>query len=125
MKIALRKVTKIPLDFDVSSEDITFKGFLQYHFGKLVLLKAKLSGTLDIECDICAKEYKLNIEDDIEFYLSDGMYEDTGDLELDVVESLDSTVNIEDVLHSEIELLKSDYHTCEDCEDSELDLEII
>lgn len=125
MKVALRKVSKTPVDFDVSSDNITFKGFLQYHFGKLILLKAKLNGTLETECDICAKEYKLDIDEDIEFYISDGVYQDTGNIELDVVESLDSTVDIEDVLQSEIELIKSDYHTCEDCEDSEFDLEII
>ncbi len=124
MKIALRKVGKTPVEFDVVLDDITFKGFLQYHSGKLILLKANLTGLVDVACDLCAKEYKLSVDEELEFFISDGVYHDEGNIELDVVESLDSTVDIEELLRSEIELIKSDYHTCDDCQDTELDLEI-
>ena len=124
MKIALRKVGKTPVEFDVASDDVTFKGFLQYHSGKLILLKANLKGLVDVACDLCAKEYKLPVDEEIEFFISDGVYHDEGNIELDVVESFDSTVDIEEILRSEIELIRGDYHTCEDCQDAELDLEI-
>lgn len=118
MKIILRRVKQTPLDFEVKSDEITFKGYLQYHAGKLILLKAKLEGSLLKSCDICAEEFKLSLDEDVEFYISDGVYEDEDNIELDVVESLNGEVEIEELLNSEIELIKSDYHSCDECKHS-------
>ena len=115
MRILLRKVTKTPLDFEVSSDDITFKGSLEYHSAKLILLKAKINGTLQKPCDICAQDCNLTVDEDVEFFISDGIFEDDGSMEEDVVESLDGNADIEELLHSEIELIKSDYHSCDNC----------
>jgi len=115
MKVVLRKVTKTPLDFEVISNEITFKGYLEYHAGKLILLKANINGLLERPCDICAEEFKLPINEEVEFFISDGVYEDNNDIELDVVESFDGILDIEELLDSEIELIKSDYHSCDSC----------
>jgi uncharacterized metal-binding protein YceD (DUF177 family) len=115
VKILLRKITKTPLDFEVKSDEIIFKGYLEYHSGKLILLKAKLNGKLTKSCDICAEKFELPVDEEVKFFISDGIYEDTNSIELDVVESLDESVNIEELLASEIELIKSDYHSCENC----------
>ncbi|TKI68460.1 DUF177 domain-containing protein [Sulfurimonas crateris] len=115
MKILLRKVSNTPLDFEVESDKITFKGYLQYDADKLILLKAKLSGQIDLNCDICANEFMFDIDEELEFFISDGIYEKDDELLLDVVESLDSTVDIEELMSSEIELIKSDYHSCKSC----------
>ncbi|MCD6432878.1 MAG: hypothetical protein J7L21_02445 [Sulfurimonas sp.] len=115
MKITLRKVGHTPLDFELKSNEITFKGYLEYHFGKLILLKAKLSGFVVTECSRCGEEFRLAVDEEIEFFISDGLYEDDGSIELDVVESFDGIVDIEELLNSEIELIKSDYNSCENC----------
>lgn len=115
MQIILRKVTKTPLDFEVKSNEMTFKGFLQYHSGKLILLKAKLSGSLILSCSVCANEFKKNISEDVEFFISDGIYEDTSGTLVDVVEYLNSVVIIDELLDAEIELIKSDYNSCPEC----------
>lgn len=115
MKISLRKVSSTPLDFEVKSDKMTFKGYLQYDADKLILLKAKLSGKIDVNCDICADEFMLDVDEDLEFFISDGIYEKHEELLLDVVESFDSTVDLEELMNSEIELIKSDYHSCESC----------
>ena len=115
MKIVLRKITKTPLDFEVKSNDITFKGYLQYHAGKLILLKADLKGFIDTHCSKCGEEFKLSVDEKIEIFLSDGIFEDDNSIDLDVVESLDSSVDLDELLLSEVELIKSDYHSCEDC----------
>ena len=115
MKVTLRKITKTPLDFDIKSNEITFKGYLQYHFGKLILLHADLKGTLDTECSQCGEEIKLPVDETVEFFVSDGLYEDDTSIELDVVESFNSIADLDELLNSEIELIKSDYHTCENC----------
>jgi uncharacterized metal-binding protein YceD (DUF177 family) len=118
LKVTLRKVTKTPLDFEVKSGEITFKGYLEYHKGKLILLKANLTGLLEKSCDTCAEEFKMPVNEEIEFFISDGIYEDENGIELDVVESFDGVVDIEELLASEIELIKSDYHSCDDCKNS-------
>ena len=118
MKVLLRKVTKTPLDFEVKSDEITFKGYLAYDKGKLILLKANINGFLEKACDICAEEFKLSVDENIEFFISDGIYEDDSSIELDVVESFNDYADIEELLHSEIELIKSDYHSCDSCQNS-------
>ncbi len=115
MQVTLRKVGKTPLDFEVKSNEITFKGYLQYHANKLILLKAKLSGKTSMDCDVCAEEFILELDEEVEFFISDGIYEKDEDTLIDVVESMDSTVDINDLLNSEIELIKSDYNCCENC----------
>jgi len=115
MKVFLRKVTKTPLDFEIKSDKITFKGYLQYHSGKLILLKANLGGLVDVSCDICAKKFELPLNENIEFFISDGIYEDKDDSTLDIVESFDSQIDLDELLSSEVELIKSDYFCCEEC----------
>jgi len=114
MKVTLRKVGKTPLDFDVKSDKITFKGYLQYHSGKLILLRADLSGSLNTECSKCGEEFELPVYEKVEFFISDGIYEGD-DINLDVVESFDSLADLDELLISEIELIKSDYHSCKNC----------
>lgn len=118
MKVVLRKVSATPLDFEIKSNEITFKGYLQYDSGKLILLKAKLSGKIDVDCDICADEFKLDVDEDVEFFISDGIYEKNEDSLLDVVEVLNSVADLDEIMNSEIELIKSDYNICENCKKS-------
>ena len=115
MQITLRKITKTPLDFEIKSGEIIFKGYLEYHSGKLILLKANLNGLLEKACDTCAEEFKLPLNEEVNFFISDGIYEGDNNIDLDVVESLNDIVDIEELLASEIELIKSDYHSCENC----------
>ena len=115
MKVVLRKVTKTPLDFEVKSNEITFKGYLEYHSGKLIFLHAKIAGFLEKACDYCGEDMKLPINETVEFFLSDGIYKDEDDVEYDVVESFDGTIDLEELLNSELELIKSDYHSCDNC----------
>jgi len=115
MKINLRKVTKTPLDFDVKSNTMTFKGYLEYYSGKLILLRANLTGSLEKSCDTCAEDFNLSVDEKIEFFISDGIYEGDTSIDLDVVESFDGNVDVDELLNSEIELIKSDYHSCDNC----------
>ena len=115
MKINLRKVTKTPLDFEVKSGAMDFKGNLQYNSNKLILLQAKLSGSLMTECSMCANEFSKTVDEDIEFFICDGMYESTSETLVDVVECFDSVADIEELFQAEMELIKSDYNSCPEC----------
>ena len=114
MKINFRKITRTPLDFNIKSNEITFKGYLQYHTNKLILLHAELKGSIDTQCSQCGEDIKLPVDDIVEFFVSDGLYRDD-EIEIDIIESFDSTVNLDELLHSEVELIKSDYHSCKNC----------
>ncbi|MBL4730549.1 MAG: hypothetical protein JKY28_04140 [Sulfurimonas sp.] len=115
MRVVLRKVTKTPLDFSVKSDEMTFKGCLEYHGGKLILLKADLNGAVNTECSRCGEIFKLDVNEKVEFFISDGLYNDEDNIDIDVVESLNSIADLDELLSSEIELIKSDYHSCKDC----------
>ncbi|MBN2782232.1 MAG: hypothetical protein JXQ66_03215 [Campylobacterales bacterium] len=115
MIISLRKIGKTPSDFEIQDDKITFKGFLQYDSGNLILLKAKLCGIVNTECSRCGEEIDLEVDEDLKFFISDGLYKDDDNIEFDVVESFNSMVDLNDLLKSEIELIKSDYHICDNC----------
>ncbi len=119
MKISLNKISKTPLEFDIKKDKITFKGFLQYDSAKLILLKAKLNGKIETACDVCAEDFLLDIDEDVEFYISDGIYTKNQDLFLDVVESFDSMIDLQEIMNSEIELILSDYKSCGNCAGSD------
>jgi len=115
MKFTLRKIGKTPTDFELKSDEITFKGYLEYHNGRLILLKANLAGFITKDCDICAEKFKLPVDEKVEFFICDGIYEGDNSIELDVVEVFNDVVDMDELLNSEIELIKSDYHSCENC----------
>ena len=79
------------------------------------MLKAKLDGFIDVDCSRCAEKFNLKVNEDIEFFISDGLY-DSDEAQLDVIESFDSIVDLDELLNSEIELIKSDYLRCDSCQ---------
>lgn len=123
MKILLRKIGKIASEFEVKSDEITFKGYLQYDTNRLILLRAKLSGNLQTRCDICAKDFILEVDEDIKLFISDGIYKSDSEELLDIIEVYDSMVDLEDILKSEVELIKSDYHICPECSKAQKEFE--
>ena len=61
---------------------------------------------------------ELEIDEEVKFFISEGIYEDENDVELDVIESFNGVADIDELLSSEIELIKSDYHSCDECKHS-------
>ncbi|MEO1938885.1 MAG: hypothetical protein ABGW85_09675 [Sulfurimonas sp.] len=62
------------------------------------------------------------MDEEVEFFISDGIYEDDSSIELDVVESFDGIADVEELLNSEIELIKSDYQSCDNCKSADEEL---
>ena len=118
MIVNFRKVTQIPLDFSIESKNIVFKGSLKYDGENLVLLKATISGSIDLDCYLCAEAFILPLEEDVSFLISNGVYNGLNE-EYDVVESFDGNINLDELLNSEIELIKSGYYSCENCKQEE------
>ena len=118
MKIKLIKVSKTPSDFEIKSDKITFKGFLQYDSDKLFSLNAEIKGQLPTVCDICAEDYDMQLDEKVNFFISDGLYESSNETLVDVVEAIDGEADMDEILLSELELIKSDYNVCPKCKEN-------
>jgi uncharacterized metal-binding protein YceD (DUF177 family) len=122
MKIAFRKLSSQPLHFEENSDNAHFSGDLILKKSNLAQLNGTITGSIVIPCDMCAEEVEKPLDESITFYVSDGIYEGN-DAEMDVVEIDQSMIDLEELLKSEIELIKSDYFCCENCEGTSLDRE--
>ena len=61
------------------------------------------------------KKELLLVDEKVEFFISDGLYKEDNNMDIDVVESFNEIADLDELLISEIELIKSDYHCCEEC----------
>ncbi len=118
MKIDFRRINRLPIPFNANSGDIEFQGNLKYDNDGLVHLSAVMFGELDLICDLCGSEFSYTVKEEIDFLISDGVYTSQNN-NLDVVELNGGMVDTEDILSSEIELIKSDYHKCGNCQHNE------
>ncbi len=114
MKIDFKKVSHSSVSFDIKLSDIVFKGQLKYYKRNLLDLDATIKGNLLIDCYLCGSEFLKPINEKINFLINDGVYDLHND-DLEVIESLNGIIDIDELLNSEIELFKSDYHICSDC----------
>ncbi len=118
MIVNFRKVTPTPLDFNIESNDIVFKGSLKYDIENLVFFEATITGSIDLDCYLCAESFALPLDESVKFFISKGVYSGINE-EYDVVESIDGNIDLEELLNSEIELIKSGYYSCENCKQEE------
>ncbi|MDR3177630.1 MAG: DUF177 domain-containing protein [Campylobacteraceae bacterium] len=121
MVIAFKKVNKDGLDFSLKRDTISFFGKVYQKSPTIALLEAKLEGELEHKCDRCAEDIRLRVDEKVEMLISDGIYKTTEIDEfaredvLAVVEIYDGLIDFNEILQSEIELYKSDYHYCATC----------
>lgn len=114
MSIPFRKITTSPQDFVVSKDELEFKGSLVWTGKTFIDMKFNLSGKLLVACDSCAEEIKIDVKEPIHVLLTNGVY--NGDeVDLDVVEVQNQEIDLEEILDSEIELIKSGYFYCDQC----------
>jgi uncharacterized metal-binding protein YceD (DUF177 family) len=114
MKIGFVKVGSQPIDFEISKENLTFSGTLIKFSRSLIELEAKITGELEMPCDICAEDFNNNINESVKFHISDGICNDD-DSEYDIIEIDNSMIDLDEILGSEIELYKSNYFSCPEC----------
>ena len=122
MKIVFDKIGSSIRPFEVHQEGITLKGGLRKSGFHMVALDATISGEIELDCDRCGKSYSHTPNSTLKLSLSDQVLKDKEDL--DIIEFLDGVIDITYILESEINMLKSTYHYCPECESSEEELEI-
>jgi hypothetical protein len=115
MKIEFRKIPFEAKDFSFTSNSVIFEG----NFGKisstLAKFNAKMSGTIKSSCYKCGDEIDLNIDETIDFIVSDGIYSDDRHEET-VIEVEDNIIDFDQLIDSEITSINSDYHVCSNCD---------
>ncbi|MBN2869326.1 MAG: hypothetical protein JXK04_00060 [Campylobacterales bacterium] len=122
MQIPFRRLGSQPLEFELKRDNALFSGDLILKKGNLAQLNGTITGSISIPCDICAEIIEKPLNEEISFYLSDGIFEGN-DEELDIVEIEKSMIDMDELFRSEIELIKSDYFCCPNCEGKSLDAE--
>ena len=114
MQIEFKKVGNEPKHFEISNGGLSFDGYMQKD-KDLVLICAKLFGSIDLVCDICGQECEVQIDENIVLKASNGIF--SGDCaEIDVIEFFDQKIDMDYILEGEIITIKSDYFTCKNCE---------
>ncbi len=121
MKIEFRKVPFNEKDFKVSLNSVDFEGTFCKISSTLVKIDATLSGNPHITCDRCSKEDDITLNEKLDFLISDGVYKNQTD-EL-VVEIEDGFIDFDEIIHSELSSIQSDYHICEECEQNNKTIE--
>jgi len=118
MHVAFRKVKSAEQEFTLESSGVRCDTLLQYRSGGLILAKMQLSGSLELDCDVCAESFKRPVNEDVEILLSDGVYNGSNE-NLDVVEVTSSIIDLDDLLSAEIEYIRCDYNRCSECQDED------
>ena len=119
MKIEFRKLPIEATKFEIESNSVKFLGSFSKITSNLAKIDAKLLGTSTTDCYKCGKDVKISIDEDVKFLICDGIYtkDSRDDEEAIVIEVEDHIVDFEEILHSEIESLKSEYYLCDSCDD--------
>ncbi len=117
MNIPFRRITQTPTEFNTSAEGVTLKGEVVFKERNLALLQAQLSGEITLTCDICAEDFATMLNEKIELLVSDGVYKGFNET-YDVIE-IEEKLDFDELIHSEIELIRNDYHSCDNCKNQE------
>ena len=121
MKIEFTKVPLNGTEFEINSNSVKFLGTFSKISSKLAKISANMNGNCDVDCCKCGKIIAINIDENIDFLVSDGNYEPNqhNDEEFVIIEAQNNILDFDDILHSEIESLKSEYYICDTCKNND------
>lgn len=115
MKIAFRKVASTPKDIALECGGVRLEGQLERVDSTLLRLSARMCGELELICDSSGESYMQELDEPLVLYISEGLWDmqsQSKKLEsFDVIEFFDGFVDLHYILESEIESIRSDYHT--------------
>ena len=117
MNIEFKKIPVNGIHFETSLGDIRFFGEALKTSKTMVKCTGVMEGNLPHLCDRCAESFELMVNESVEVFANEGLYEDhEGEELLNIIEFFDGSIDIDTILQSEIEAFKSDYHYCGQCE---------
>jgi uncharacterized metal-binding protein YceD (DUF177 family) len=108
--------------FESKQENALFLGTIVHKKHNIAQLNGTITGSISIPCDMCAEVFEKTLNEEVSFYLADGIVHEN-DSELEIVDISNSVINLEELFSSELELIKSDYFCCSNCEGKTLERE--
>ena len=114
MKIEFRKVPQINKELEFNYNSVKIEGTFCRISQSLVKIDAVLKGSTDIDCCRCGITEQIEVDEELQLLLSDGLYK--GDeSEYLLIEVENSLIDFNEIIESELNSIKSDYHICENC----------
>lgn len=114
MKIEFRKVPQVTKELVVDYNSVKIEGTFCKISQSLVKVDAVLQGTTDIDCCRCGITEIIEVDERLELLLSDGVYK-KDESEYLVIEVENSLIDFDEIIESELNSIKSDYHICDEC----------
>jgi|UniRef100_UPI0040486610 uncharacterized metal-binding protein YceD (DUF177 family) len=114
MKIEFRKVPQVTKELVVDYNSVKIEGTFCKISQSLVKVDAVLQGTTDIDCCRCGITEIIEVDERLELLLSDGVYK-KDESEYLVIEVENSLIDFDEIIESELNSIKSDYHICDKC----------
>jgi len=100
--------------------EITIDGTLKRKGYGMAELDAVFTGVVSLECDACGEKYDDVIEEKVTLKLTDAPYKTSegqgGEQDYDIIEFLDGIIDLDEIIISEVNALKYDYHKCKKCQ---------
>jgi len=125
VKIEFRKIPLDESEFEISSNSVKFLGTFSKISSKLAKINSKLIGKCDVDCCKCGTTFTIPVNTEVKFLVSDGIYSSEQDEEeFVIIEVEEHLMDFDEILHSEIESLKSEYHICDTCKNNDELVEI-
>lgn len=115
MKIAFARINNTIYPFRLDLENIVFEGNLVKVNPKLVKINAIMQGFLYKSCDSCGQEFELKIKENLELFVSNGMFKDGVNELSNTIEFFDGQIDLIEVAINELEVYLSDYFYCKKC----------
>lgn len=126
MKIEFKKVQTVEKEFDLKLDSVKFSGTFCKISHSLIKVNSTIYGKVIVECCKCGIEHYVDINENQCFILSDGEFSSGNERENEtIIEIENHVVDFSELLLSEIESTKLDYHTCDSCQinDKFIDIE--
>ena len=79
-----------------------------------LLIDGELEGFVEVECIKCLNSFKREIKEEVHFKIVKPPFNGF-DEKYDIIEQ--ENFNLDELLKSEIELIRQDYNVCENCQD--------
>ncbi|QKF65982.1 hypothetical protein AVENP_0408 [Arcobacter venerupis] len=114
MKIEFRKVPQIEKELEYISNSVKIEGTFCRISQSLVKIDAVLKGSTEIDCCRCGKTEEIEVDEELHILLSDGIYKND-ESEFLVIEVENNLIDFDEIIQSELNSIKSDYHMCDDC----------
>lgn len=123
MQIEFRKVPFTAKDFTVELDSVKLEGTFCKMSPTLAKVEATLVGPTPVDCCRCGVEYTIELNENLEFLLSNRVYEDESELENLVIEIENDMIDFNEIIESEISSIRSDYHICTLCSENKDSIE--